>query len=89
MGRFFYVLGSRAGSLSLKNLKQSWLDRKNDCAATQTDVVAVLKATLPKFATNLQARTDHLIFARQFSICLTKIFLNYGKRFIPPLRFKR
>lgn len=45
MGRFFYVLSSRAGSLSLKILKQSWLDRKNDCAATQTDVVAVLKVT--------------------------------------------
>lgn len=74
MGRFFYVLGSRAGSLSLKNLKQSWLDRENDCAATQTDVVAVLKDTRPKIDTNLQARSSLLIFAKQFSICLTKIF---------------
>lgn len=74
MGRFFYVLSSRAGSLSLKILKQSWLDRKNDCAATQTDVVAVLKTTRPKIATDLQARTGLLIFAKQFSICLTKTF---------------
>lgn len=66
MGRFFYVLGSRAGSLSLKNLKQSWLDSKNDCAATQTDVVAVLKATIPKITTNLQTKTGLLIFAEQF-----------------------
>lgn len=89
MGRFFYVLGSRAGSLSLKNLKQSWLDGKNDCVATQTDVVAVLKATRSKIATNLQARTGLVIFAKQFSICLTKTFLNHGKRFIPPFRFQR
>lgn len=74
MGRFFYVLGSRAGSFSLKNLKQSLLGRKNDCAATETDTVAVLKTTRPKIATNLQARTVLRIFANQFSICLTKTF---------------